>query len=270
MIKEKYLNSLTDIDIVEIVNKVNSLLGILKKNNNILREEIFNILESNSKTLYYPIESDQICGFVYQFKEYKFAYVNSYLPLQKQIFAAAHELYHILYSDISKGELLESSVLDETIKYENLKKEDLKANRFAAEILIPEEILKTELRRIKASEKNITISDIVCLMDVFLVSHKTIIRRLYEVKIINYSQYLIFIKTDIIDIELQKKRLGVALRNNTRTHIKKLDKLVDMSLSLYEKNIITYEKLEYLLSLADSTTLEFNIYEKKEDRKSVV
>lgn len=132
----------------------------------------------NCRTLYYPIEDDDICGFVYKFKDKKFVYLNSFIPLEKQIFAAAHELYHIWYSDIDKGELLN----------EEDRKEDT-------------------------------------------------------------------------GVMLLQKRLSLCKRNNERTMEIKLDKIIDMSLELYEKKQITYEKLQYLLSLANMKPSDFNVYE---------
>lgn len=56
---------------------------------------------------------DDICGFLYNYKKMKFTYINTYLPLEQQIFAAAHELYHIWFSHIKSGRPLYSEVLDE-------------------------------------------------------------------------------------------------------------------------------------------------------------
>ncbi len=66
-----------------------------------------NALEMNCRVIYYPIADDEICGFVY---------INSYLPLEKQVFAAAHELYHIWCSDIKYVELLKALFLKKILK----------------------------------------------------------------------------------------------------------------------------------------------------------
>lgn len=261
MTKEEGLSQLTKDDVLEIIDKANSVLGLYSRTNSIIKDDIFNILEMNCKTLYYPINNDDICGFVYEFKDYKFCYINSYISLEKQIFAAAHELYHILYSDIKKGELLNSEVLDEKESNKKLNKEDLKANRFAAEILVPENILRNELKIRKFDKSNMSIENIIQLMEVFLVSYKTLVKRLYEIDYIDKITCNNFLNINTEDILIWKKRLGLCVRNNERTKIVKLDKLIDMALKLYDKKQITFEKLEYLLSLSNVKPEEFAIYE---------
>lgn len=267
MINNEFLNPLTSDELVEIIHKVNICLGQYKKSNRIIREDIFKILEMNSKIIYYPIEDDDICGFVYKFKGYKFCYLNSNIPLEKQVFAAAHELYHILYSDIGKGELINSEVIDEKLAVGEIDREDIKANRFAAEFLIPEEVFRNELNIRGINKVSIDLNGVIELMDVFLVPFKTLIRRLYEIDYITKDKFKEFIsledRKEEQGIMLLQKRLGLCKRNNDRTKEIKLDKLVDTALKLYEKNEITYEKLEYLLELSKFKPSDFNIYEEE-------
>lgn len=82
------------------------------------------------------------------FYVYKYKYSKT-----KQVFAAAHELYHILYSNDMMQELVNDDVLEENELSKKIKKEDLKANRFAAEILVPEDIIRNEIA-IRNIEKN--------------------------------------------------------------------------------------------------------------------
>ncbi|WP_294351031.1 ImmA/IrrE family metallo-endopeptidase [uncultured Clostridium sp.] len=259
--------SLTDIEINDIVIKVNGKLGELKKNNCIIRDEIFRILDKYCKVIYYPIENDEICGFVYSFKGKKFAYINSYIPLEKQVFASAHELYHIWYSDIEKGELLYTDILDGNSHEKTIGNEDLKANRFAAELLVQEDVFRNEIKQMEVKNNFISKRNIVELMDIFLVSYKTIINRLLELKYIDKKRYNELIqepdRCEEKGIILLQKRLGLCKRNNERTNEIKLDKLTDVSIKLYEKNQITYEKLEYLLGLSNTKPSDLGIYRKK-------
>lgn len=267
MVNHEFLNPLTNEELQDIIHKVNICLGQYKKTNRIIKEDIFKILEMNSKIIYYPIEDDDICGFVYKFKGYKFSYINSNIPLEKQVFAAAHELYHILYSDIGKGELINSGIIDEKLAIGQISREDIKANRFAAEFLVPEEVFRNELNIRGINKNSIDLSEIVELMDVFLVPFKTLIRRLFEIDYISKEKFKEFMFEDSRNedqgIMLLQKRLGLCKRNNDRTKEIKLDKLVDTILKLYEKNEITYEKLEYLLSLSKFKPSDFNIYEEE-------
>lgn len=272
MSKREFLNPLSAQEVKDITDKVNEKLGAYKKSNRIIKEDIFKILEMNCRTLYYPIEDDDICGFVYKFKDKKFAYINSYIPLEKQIFAAAHELYHIWYSDIEKGELLNSEVLEEELPVSEINKEDLKANRFGAEFLLPEEVFRNELSIRGIKKESIRLRDIVELMDVFLVPYKTLVRRLYEIEYITLDKCNEFLneedRKEDAGVMLWQKRLGLCKRNNERTKELKLDKIVDISLELYGKKQITYEKLSYLLGLAKLKPSEFNIYEEVPDLPS--
>ncbi len=69
----------------------------------------------------------------------KYIIINSEKPLINQIFAAAHEYYHYLFS--FSGNTRDSIVCS----FSKNDKEEIKANRFAAEFLLPEEALKFEL-----------------------------------------------------------------------------------------------------------------------------
>ena len=268
MINSEFLNPLTNEELVDIIHKVNTCLGGYKKANRIIKEDIFKILEMNSKIIYYPIKDDDICGFVYKFKGYKFCYINSNIPLEKQVFAAAHELYHILYSDIEKGELINNEVIDEKLVTGEITREDMKANRFAAEFLISEEVFRNELSIRGINKCSINLNGIIELMDVFLVPFKTIVRRLYEIEYISKDKFKEFMsqedRKEDTGIMLLQKRLGLCKRNNDRTNEIKLDRLVDTALKLYEKSQITYEKLEYLLSLSKFKPSDFNIYEEED------
>ena len=267
MNNNEFLNPLAKAELEEIVNKVNMCLGKYKKANRIIKEDIFKILEMNAKTIYYPIEDDDICGFVYKFKGYKFCYINSYIPLEKQVFAAAHELYHILYDAIEKGELICMEAIDEDVATNQSNREDLKANRFAAEFLVPEEVFRNELSIRGILKDSIDLNGVVELMDVFLVPFKTIVRRLYEIDYISKYRFKEFLaeedRKENTGIMLLQKRLGLCRRNNDRTKEIKIDKLVDTAIKLYERNEITYEKLVYLLSLSNFKPSDFNIFEEE-------
>lgn len=215
----EYLNPLINKEIQDIINKVNSCFGRYKKNNRIIKDDIFNILEMNCKTLYYPIEDDDICGFVYKFKEYNFCYINSYIPFEKQIFAAAHELYHILYSDIGNGEIVNSEVLDEKVPISMISKEDLKANRFAAEFLVPEEVFRNELNIRNINKDSIELREIIELMDAFLVPYKTLVRRLYEIGYMTIEKCNIFLLE-----EDRKEDTGVILWQKDSGYVKEIMK----------------------------------------------
>ena len=84
--------------------------------------------------LRYPFLDEELWAFTFVKKGTIFLCINSELAMCKQIFAAAHELYHIrCYADgtdtdtIRTGSVLEVNVADEIA----MTQEDLEANAFA-------------------------------------------------------------------------------------------------------------------------------------------
>lgn len=72
----------------------------------------------------------------------KYIIINSEKPLINQIFAAAHEYYHYLYS-------FTGNTKDSIVCFFNKNdKEEIKANRFAAEFLLPEDALSIEVEQL--------------------------------------------------------------------------------------------------------------------------
>lgn len=105
------------------VSQFNSLYN----GNNIIQDDIFfvltNYVRRNQKgleLLRFPTKDDDFCALTCVKKGQIFVYVNSWLPLFNQIFAAAHELYHIWCfieekdgSVLKKGSILNAAVMDE-------------------------------------------------------------------------------------------------------------------------------------------------------------
>ena len=263
------LQLLDETEIKEIQDKANQALGQFRKTSQIMREDIFNILEINSKVLYYPYNDNEICAFIVRRRDKFFTFINTNIPLEKQIFAAAHELYHLWYSKIEKWELLHSIIVDNQIENTGrLNKEEAKANRFAAEFLVPKNLLMNELDSRKQKKGKVEIKDIIGLMDVFLMPYKTIVRRLREIEFISEKQCNEFLAIPDRDenngVMLWQKRLGLCARNNEKTMRKKLGNLIDMSLEAYEQESITFDKLAYILSLAQQNPEQYNIHTKIE------
>lgn len=69
---------------------------------NIIQDDIFNMIENYVRTenmplewLRFPIRDPELCACTFIRSGRIFVMVNSGIPMSKQIFAAAHELYHI-------------------------------------------------------------------------------------------------------------------------------------------------------------------------------
>ena len=131
---EMKLAQLTGAEALEVKNYAAAMLGVCRKMNDIIGTQIFKILSLNARVIYFPLGKDSVWGFT-RIKgsmgdgqnRKPFVVINSSIPIDCQVFAAAHELYHIWKDD--KVNLVPADVIDEITNDRN----ELKANRFAAE-----------------------------------------------------------------------------------------------------------------------------------------
>ena len=119
--------------------------------------------------LRYPIGDAELCACTFIRQGRMFVMINSSLPLSKQIFAAAHELYHIYcYFEendpvlLQSGSILESDTIDEEAK----EIEDMAANAFAAILLAPKDRLDEQTGVYNLSYKNISVQTVLKIMDI--------------------------------------------------------------------------------------------------------
>ncbi len=246
-------------DLIDLEEKVTSKLAVLNKASRIIKDEVFKILANSSKFIQYPIEDDELCAFVCIKHGIIFSFINSFIPYDKQIFAAAHELYHIWYDEdvLSRGEILNNVTME--LQNTNIDDRELKANRFAAMLLVPEDVLLNELKYMKIKQGEIQRPDIVKLMDVFCVPYKTMVRRLCEINFISTETYNNFYSVPDRDVLLLQKRLQVGDSLYSRPNNIKFGSLVDDSLSAFEKKLISERKLRYLLSIAQKQPEDFGV-----------
>lgn len=160
----------------------------------ILRTSIFEVVsnyarkkETNLEILRYPFKDDELWAFTFVKKGILFLCVNSQLALCKQIFAVAHELYHIYcyaedmdQSIITGGSLLDSRTVDE----EAVSQEDLEANAFAGLLLMSDIRMQEQVSLFGISGEDIKVDNILTLMDLFALPFKAVVLRLFEGKII--------------------------------------------------------------------------------------
>lgn len=174
------------IKISECATSFNSLYN----KNNIIQDDIFNVLENYVSRhdmpfdiLRYPIEDMDLCACTFIRKGHMFVMINSALPLSKQIFAVAHELYHIYcYFEEYDSELLQSgSILASGIIDEEAKEiEDMETNAFAAILLAPKERLDEQTDVYHLSYKDISVQTVLKIMDIFAIPYKAAVLRLLE------------------------------------------------------------------------------------------
>lgn len=254
----KILDATTIAEIKSLARKKHTEYSKL---NDVIGSQIFSILELNSRVLYYPLEEDDVWGFAVKAKNQLFVCINTSIPYDKQVFAAAHELYHLWFN--GEEELILSSALEEyEVNDAEIDVDELKANRFAAEFLVEENLLRQEMQTYSILKDSIDIKDILKLANLFLVPYKTMVRRLYEVNIINKTNFKNYKDVSQKEVEIWRTRLGITLP--VRDNNIGLNNLVDKAMELYEKKLITMEKLQYLLSLSNLTPDMFGVEKKTE------
>ena len=169
MIEMKTLE-LTEAEALKVKDYAASKLGVCRKMNDIIGTQIFQILSLHARVIYYPLGKESVWGFT-RIKgargggqsQKPFVVINSSIPIDCQVFAAAHELYHIWEDD--KVDVVPAYVMDDETGDRN----ELKANRFAAEFLVEEELLIKELRTYGIASDNVSLKDILILSELFCV-----------------------------------------------------------------------------------------------------
>lgn len=252
---------------IKLDNKtVDEIKGVARKKlieysklNDIIGGQIFGILEFENKVLYYPVEDEEVWGFSERIKGKSFVWINTAVEYDKQVFAAAHELYHLWFE--SDGEIILKANMEETNDALAISVNELKANRFAAEFLVNEELLLQEIRTYGMDKNRISIKDILKLSNLFVVPYKTMVKRLYEIESLNKKQYNESMALSNEEVKIWRNRLGISLP--ARENKIGLDRLVDMAMELYERKKITREKLEYLLEFAGLSMENMGIKEEE-------
>lgn len=111
-----------------IKQKANSLARKYNSRNPLEIIENLNVI-----LVYYPLKD--VRGFYQFFQRNNIIYIDDNLPENEQIVACAHELGHMLLHKNSNALFMDTRTHFVTTKYEN------EANTFAAELLIPDEII---------------------------------------------------------------------------------------------------------------------------------
>lgn len=194
----------------------------LYNKNNIIQDDIFNVLENYVARhdmpfdmLRYPIDDADLCACTFIRKGRMFVMINSALPISKQIFATAHELYHIYcYFEehdsalLQSGSILASNIIDEEAK----EMEDMEANAFAAILLAPKERLDEQTDVYNLSYKDISVQTILKIMDIFAIPYKATVLRLLEEDKIDVKTARNLLQVSEEEISKQMELTGKATR----------------------------------------------------------
>lgn len=241
-------NELNEKEIHEIKRYASGKLGECRKLNDIIGTQIFSILSLYARVIYYPLGNEAPWGFTRisgskddATLEKPFVAINTSIPLDCQVFAAAHELYHIWYEQ--NPDVLPSDLLNE----QNNKIEEKKANRFAAEFLVDEMLLKKEIDLYKIDIK--TIKGVLQLCDLFVVPYRTMAKRLREINLISDIELHEYLNEAEDSINKYRKIYSFALRSPDERIM--MDNLIELTVKAYDAGYITFEKMEYLLDICN-------------------
>lgn len=228
-----------------------------------IRDGVFEILKKYGKVIYYPFIEDNLWG-IYSCKNDKnYFIINTAIELEKQVFAAAHELAHL--EDIAriKFDIITAELL---IEYVNNDKDGEKiaeveriANRFAAELLVGKKNLSERYHEL-SPELNNTVKAIL-LSDAFLVPYRVIVKRLFEIEIIKVDELNKLLEVETINVKKIAERYECCIDNFQITNKKILGGYVDYALRLYENELSTYIDISNLLKLVGKLPEDYGIFD---------
>ena len=156
----------------------------------IVRDSIFDIINNYAsvngqdiKILKFPIDDENVWAFTCVRNGILFVTINTALALNEQIFAAAHELYHIYrYIEDSQNDYIEQgSILTKNdFEEKHVSEEDREANAFAALILAPKKQIEDQARLVGHSFTDSDLMDMIHFMDYFAMPYKAMVLKLLE------------------------------------------------------------------------------------------
>lgn len=156
----------------------------------IVRDSIFDVIQNYVKSkkyeiklLKFPIDDSELWAFTCVKDGIIFVTINTALPYNNQIFAAAHELYHIYkYIEDSQEEYIErgSILTKKDFDEEDVSEEDREANAFAALILAPKEQIEKQVQLTGREFTDSDLFDLIHFMDCFAMPYKAMVLKLFE------------------------------------------------------------------------------------------
>lgn len=247
------------------IKNIRAEIALLKEDLQIftgfIKTEIFELLEKKGTLIFMPEREKEFWGIYARKMGRDFFIINSSIELEKQVFAAAHELAHSL--DIAKvgHEIVTAELMTEYVEHsefgESLKKADVIANRFAAELLVDRNLLKQvldELPRIYDLK-----TKAVVLSDKFLVPYKTIVKRLEETSLIDDVEMKSLLEVTSEELKNIADRHECCRQNYKITETETYGLYINKALLEYEHELSTYDKLSNRLEVLGKKPIEYGI-----------
>ena len=231
---------------------------------NIIRSAIFSIMSDycdknnqSVKILYLPIKDNSVWAFTTVVEDCIFVTINTSLPRLKQLFAGAHELYHIKtcieakdYNLLESGSLLTEN--DSTYLVDT--DEDMKANAFAGLILASDAQLKEQVE-IYLEDKD-SLDFILFCCERFGLPYKAMILRLYETNYLSKS-----VAESLLSREEEFYIMAIIKSNSPDLFVPSLENNIEQIINLVSRNknmsFITKEKADYDLEKLNKIKKEF-------------
>lgn len=233
----------------EVVSVIQDFVSTKRQENDIvneiIRDDVFAILEKQCVVLYYPLDDNGVEGChirkpVGEEME-QFVFINTTKPVQEQTWTAAHELGHVWEVD---------SYVKHMVGRNDLDAEDL-VNRFAAELLLPQEIFIEQIRdRLEEygykgpnMQEEMMVRLVTCLMNYFCTPYKAIIRRFIELEYIDEDSEEEFLR----GFERQEALYKRFISENQYTRLETVNRAcsmggIEQDIKLLEKNGIYSDK----------------------------
>lgn len=206
----------------EIINELAKAFAVNYCGNTIIRDSIFEIVSNYARkrefaleVLRYPFKDDELWAFTFVKKGTVFLCVNTDLPMCKQIFATAHELYHIhCYAEDINTSAITGGILfgTKTFNEAAASQEDLEANAFAGLLLMPDASLTEQVKMFGISGEKTDIDDVLVLMDLFALPYKAVVLRLVECGVITVENARILLGVDPENISVRIELTGKSER----------------------------------------------------------
>jgi Zn-dependent peptidase ImmA (M78 family)/DNA-binding XRE family transcriptional regulator len=159
--------------------------------------------EIGLKVLRHPVQDDSFSGLgACSTNSGAFILINSNHTIERQIFTLAHEIGHLIFH---RGEYQDDrGQHQDTLKVQGTKEEEdgreRVADYFAGYLLVPQSEFEQAYRRFN--------KDVIKLKTYFRVSYQAILKRLADMKLIDYGKELIKIRTNY------KKHYEASLKNS--------------------------------------------------------
>lgn len=253
----------------EIIRKINAEVALINQENSFiapgcLKDEIFGLLEKMGTLIFYPFEEVDLWGIYVCKNEKHYFIINSSIPLEKQVFAGAHELAHSLDMAKVKFEIVTADLMTEYVnnkKYgEKIKEADMIANRFAAELLVSKKQLQERFDELPEAYNN-TIKAVL-LSDIFLVPYKAIVKRFSETEIIKDEKTVHeLLSVDDKTIKSIAERYECCRRNFEISREMRLGGYTNKALMMYEHELSTFKELKEKLELIQKNPEDFGVFD---------